>query len=108
MNSTTTDFVEETGTCRFKESASYILYTKQNWEKIVAFCAPFPVQQTKRGKSVGRAVIDLPTGNEAFEYGMFLVRLSEKRMLLLKEEEFNKLFAINRPFTVRHRSHPQC
>ncbi|MBU5362842.1 hypothetical protein KQI58_17455 [Enterococcus raffinosus] len=42
----------------------------------------------------GRAVIDLPTGNETFEYGMILIRLGEKRILIFTLSEFFDLFSV--------------
>lgn len=55
------------GTSHFKDRIPFIAYNERNWTEIVEFCAPIAVQKTKRRQIHGRAIIDLPTGNEAFE-----------------------------------------
>lgn len=57
------------------------------------FCAPFTGSKTKKFGKNGRAMIDLPSGKEAFEYGMVLVRLGIKRILIMSVEEFHTIFA---------------
>lgn len=83
------------GTCHFKNSIPFIVYKKENWSEIAEFCSPYTIQRTKKGKGHGRAVIDLPTGNEAFEYGMIIARLSDRRILLLQPAEFKEIFTID-------------
>lgn len=83
------------GMSHFKGRLPFIAYNERNWTEIVNFCAPIAVQKTKKGQAEGRAIIDLPTGNEAFEYGMILVRLGKQRILLLQAQEFEELFEID-------------
>ena len=82
------------GTCRLNASIHYISYNKKNWKDVKAFCKPFSLERTQKGQSKGRAVIDLPTGNESFEYGSILVKLGNKRILILNKTDFEDLFYI--------------
>ncbi|MGM0169775.1 hypothetical protein IGI39_004787 [Enterococcus sp. AZ135] len=97
------------GFCHFKDSVPFIAYNKHNWSEIAAFCAPFTIQRTKKGKDHGRAIVDLPTGNESFEYGMILVRLGKRRILLMQPTEFEEIFTLDpvekkKGFTIRQRT----
>ncbi|MGM0111216.1 hypothetical protein [Enterococcus sp. DIV0187] len=82
------------GTCYYKSGIPYLLYTKDNWADIKKFCAPFAVEKTEKGASDGRALVDLPTGNESFTYGIILVKLGTKRILFFHQSEFGELFKI--------------
>ena len=82
------------GSCILKEDVAYIMYRKNNWEDVKEFCSPFSIEISKINSEEGRAVIDLPTGNESFEYGMILVRLGNKRVLVFTPSEFSDLFSI--------------
>ncbi|MBO0453747.1 MULTISPECIES: hypothetical protein [Enterococcus] len=81
------------GTCKLNDELDYIFYMKTNWEAVKEFCAPFSIEKSKMGIRKGRAVIDLPSGNEAFNYGTVLVRLGNKRILLFSSSEFLELFS---------------
>ena len=83
------------GVCHYKSDIPYLLYTKDNWREIKAFCAPFQVEKTERGTVDGRAIIDLPSGNESFEFGMILVKLGSKRILLFNQTDFDELFELS-------------
>lgn len=82
------------GYCKPNETPQYLLYSKQNWKEVKVFCKPFTIERTKKGTTKGRAVIDLPTGNTAFEYGMILVRLGKTRIIICTQNEFEDLFYI--------------
>lgn len=82
------------GFCKSNQTPRYLLYSKENWKEVKAFCKPFSIERTKKGTTKGRAVIDLPTGNTAFEYGMILVRLGATRILVCTIKEFDELFYI--------------
>lgn len=101
--------VQMKGTCHFKNSIPFIVYNKDNWSEIAEFCSPFTIQRTKKGKEHGRAVIDLATENEVFEYGMIIVRLSKRRILLLQPAEFEEIFTLDKEkkkkgYTIRQRT----
>lgn len=81
------------GSCQLNEDANYILYMKDNWEEVKEFCDPFSIERSRVNPDEGRAVIDLPTGNETFEYGMILVRLGNKRIMIFSANEFIELFS---------------
>ena len=83
------------GVCHYKSDIPYLLYTKDNWHEIKEFCAPFPVEKTERGATDGRAIIDLPSGNESFEFGMILIKLGPKRILLFNQTDFDELFELS-------------
>ncbi|WP_137665421.1 hypothetical protein [Enterococcus hulanensis] len=72
----------------------YILYKKDNWEDVKEFCEPFSIEKSRKNVNEGRAVIDLPTGNETFEYGIVLIRLGDKRILIVTPSEFTNLFSL--------------
>ena len=80
------------GYCKLNKTPQYLLYSKKNWKEVKEFCKPFSIERTKKGTTKGRAVIDLPTGNTAFEYGMILVRLGNTRILICSKNEFEELF----------------
>ena len=82
------------GFCKPNQTPRYLLYSKENWKEVKMFCKPFSIERTKKGTTNGRAVIDLPTGNTAFEYGMILVRLGATRILVCTAKEFDELFYI--------------
>lgn len=82
------------GVCHYKSDIPYLLYTRDNWDEIKEFCAPFAVEKTKKGSVEGRAIIDLPSGNESFEYGMILIKLGSKRILIFQQSDFDELFKI--------------
>ncbi|WP_314576493.1 hypothetical protein [Enterococcus gilvus] len=82
------------GHCEPNEMLTYLLYAQDNWSQVKSFCAPFPIERTKKGKKEGRATIELPTGNEAFEYGSLLVRLGRTRILICSKKEFEELFFV--------------
>ncbi|MGK0607357.1 hypothetical protein [Enterococcus gilvus] len=82
------------GHCHPNERLTYLLYAQDNWSEVNSFCEPFPVERTKKGKTEVRAVIELPTGNEAFEYGMILVRLGATRIFICTKKEFEALFFV--------------
>lgn len=82
------------GTCRLNSSIHYISYNQNNWKEVKEFLKPFLIQRTQKGKIKGRAVIDLPTGNDVFEYGSILVKLGEKRVLIFNQTDFDQLFHI--------------
>jgi hypothetical protein len=84
------------GTCHSKKNIPYIVYRRGNWEEVTKFCAPFVIQKTKRVRECGRAIIELPTGNEAFEYDTLLVRLGKLRVLLMQESDFKEVFEVLR------------
>lgn len=81
------------GSCRLNVDVDYILYVRDNWEEVQKFCLPFSIEKSKINTESGRAVIDLPSGNETFEYGMILVRLGTKRILLFTPSEFMEIFS---------------
>ncbi|MBO1139878.1 hypothetical protein FQS87_08210 [Enterococcus avium] len=83
------------GQCKLNTEAQYILYMKDNWEEVQAFCEPFKIERSKLNLGKGRAVIDLPSGNETFDYGMVLVRLGNKRILIFSSNEFVELFSVS-------------
>lgn len=83
------------GSCKLNTDVRYIMYRKDNWEEVKRFCNPFSIEISKINSEEGRAVIDLPTGNESFEYGMILVRLGNKRVIVFTPGEFIDLFSIN-------------
>ncbi|MGM0110142.1 hypothetical protein [Enterococcus sp. DIV0187] len=85
---------EFSGTCTLTTDVRYILYTENNWEAVQVFCRPFTIEHSKIKAAEGRAVIDLPTGNETVEYGMVLIRLGNKRILVFTPREFMDLFSI--------------
>lgn len=82
------------GYCKPNETPQYLLYSKKNWREVKNFCKPFLIERTKKGTAKGRAVIDLPTGNTAFEYGMILVKMGTTRILICTKNEFEDLFYI--------------
>lgn len=82
------------GSCMLKEDAAYIMYRKNNWEDVKEFCSPFSIEKSKINTDEGRAVIDLPTGNETFEYGMLLVRLGGKRVFVFTPGDFIDIFLL--------------
>lgn len=82
------------GSCRLNIDVHYILYKEDNWEDVKEFCKPFSIEKSKKNVTEGRAVIDLPTGNETFEYGMVVIRLGEKRILIFSPSEFFDLFSV--------------
>lgn len=89
------DYLEQSeGICKLNIDPKYILYTKDNWEEVKAFCEPLSIEKSKMNTRNGRAVIDLPTGNETFTYGMILVRLGIKKVLILSPKEFRELFTV--------------
>lgn len=85
---------DPSGSCRLNIDVHYILYKEDNWEDVKEFCRPFSIEKSKKNAAEGRAVIDLPTGNETFEYGMVLIRLGEKRILIFTPSEFFDLFSV--------------
>lgn len=85
---------EPSGTCKLNIDVHYILYKQDNWEDVKEFCEPFSIEKSKVNSEEGRAVIDLPTGNESFEYGMILVRFGNKRILIFTPGEFIDLFSL--------------
>lgn len=84
------------GLCKLNTTPEYIQYTETNWEQVTKFCLPYSVEKTKRGQKNGRTVIDLPSGNTSFEYGMILVKLGKNRLIICTEKEFKELFYIPR------------
>lgn len=86
--------VNPSGSCRLNIDVHYILYKEDNWEDVKEFCRPFSIEKSRKNVAEGRAVIDLPTGNETFEYGMVLIRLGEKRILIFTPSEFFDLFSV--------------
>jgi hypothetical protein len=85
---------DPSGSCRLNLDVHYIMYMKDNWEDVKEFCEPFSVEKSRKNTDEGRAVIGLPAGNETFEYGMILVRLSDKRILIFTPNEFINLFSL--------------
>ncbi|MBO0455068.1 hypothetical protein [Candidatus Enterococcus murrayae] len=81
------------GICKLNDTLEYIVYTKDNWEKVSEFCEPFSIEKSKIGSIEGRAVIDLPSGNETFNYGGVLVRIGNKRIVIFSLGEFVELFS---------------
>lgn len=84
------------GQCKLDTEVQYIMYMKNNWKEVQEFCAPFKVERSKIDLGKGRAVIDLPFENETFNYGMILVRLGNKRILVFTPNEFMELFSISK------------
>ena len=82
------------GSCRLNIDVRYIMYMKDNWADVKEFCRPFSIEKSKKNVTEGRALIDLPTGNETFEYGSILVRLSDKRVVIFTPSEFINLFSL--------------
>ncbi|MGG5371618.1 hypothetical protein [Enterococcus sp. AZ196] len=86
---------QTSGTCRLNIEVPYIVYKDDNWEAVQEFCKPFMIERSKINTDEGRAVIDLPSGNETFEYGMVLIRLGNKRVMVFTPSEFLNLFQQN-------------
>lgn len=82
-------------TCHFKNGVPFIEYTRDTWSEVKAFCRPFSLQKTSRGQEQGRAIIDLPAGNDFIYYGTVLVRLGKQRILILPKWEFEEIFDID-------------
>ena len=79
---------QSNGQCKLNATPEYIQYKETNWEQVAKFCFPYSVEKTKRGQKNGRTVIDLPSGNTSFEYGMVVVPLP----IFPNSKFFSKIF----------------
>lgn len=85
---------QPSGKCQLNGDVHYIMYMKNNWDQVQEFCQPLLIEKSQVKSDEGRAVIDLPTGNEIVEYGMLLVRLGGKRIFVFTPGDFIDTFIL--------------
>lgn len=68
------------------------IYSGENLEQIKRFCHSLEVAKTKKYTTTKKINISFPTGSQAVSVDDRIIRLNEKRYLVVSEEEFTQLF----------------
>lgn len=71
----------------------YLFYNSKRLELLEKFVRPYPVIQTKKFKSTGRVAIQLPTGTIGIDHGELLLKITDKVIVVIEEEDFKKNFS---------------
>ena len=86
------DRIREESLCVTKKTIPYFFYTEGLLKELEEFCAPYEVIPIKKRKQKNKVTLNLPTGCQSITYGQVIIKMTDKKFLILDKTSFFDLF----------------